>query len=85
VHPVVVVLALCAAAVVAGMGSFTAIASWATDVPAELVTTSTADALRHHRRPSSDGWSPVPGAAEVDAVIGAWLGRPPPARHRTRA
>ena len=29
VHPVAVVLALCAAAVVAGMGSFTAIAGWA--------------------------------------------------------
>jgi hypothetical protein len=37
VHPVAVVLALCAAAVVAGMGSFTAIAGWAADVPAELL------------------------------------------------
>jgi hypothetical protein len=36
VHPVAVVLALCAAAVVAGMGSFTAIAGWVTDVPAAL-------------------------------------------------
>jgi hypothetical protein len=35
IHPVAVVLTLCAAAV-AGMGSFTAIAGWATDVPAEL-------------------------------------------------
>src|SRR5918997_1474040 len=38
VHPVAVVLALCAAAVVAGMASFTAIASWASDVPSELLT-----------------------------------------------
>ena len=37
VHPVAVVLALCAAAVVAGTASFTAIAGWATDVPAELL------------------------------------------------
>jgi len=35
-HPVAVVLALCAAAVVAGMRSFTAIAGWVADVPAEL-------------------------------------------------
>jgi len=34
VHPVAVVLALC---VVAGMGLFTAIASWASDVPGELL------------------------------------------------
>ena len=38
VHPVAVVLALCAAAVAAGMRSFTAIAGWAADVPAELLT-----------------------------------------------
>ena len=38
VHPVAVVLALCAAAVMAGMDSFTAIAGWAADVPAELLT-----------------------------------------------
>jgi DDE family transposase len=37
VHPVAVVLALCAAAVVTGMRSFTAIAGWAADVPAELL------------------------------------------------
>ena len=37
VHPVAVVLALCAAAVVAGMASFTAIAGWATAVPAEVL------------------------------------------------
>jgi hypothetical protein len=37
VRPVAVVLALCAAAVVAGMSPFTAIAGWAADVPAELL------------------------------------------------
>ena len=37
VHPVAAVLALCAAAVVAGMASFTAIAGWVTDVPAGLL------------------------------------------------
>ena len=35
VHPVAAVLALCAAAVVAGMRSFTAIAGWVADVSAE--------------------------------------------------
>jgi hypothetical protein len=36
-HPVAVVLTLCAAAVLAGMRSFTAIAGWITDVPAGMV------------------------------------------------
>ena len=36
-HPVAVVLTLCAAAVLAGMGSFTAIAGWVADVPAEVL------------------------------------------------
>ncbi|MGQ0575665.1 MAG: ISAs1 family transposase [Pseudonocardia sp.] len=73
VHPVAVVLALCAAAVVAGMASFTAIAGWATDVPAELL------AKLYGRRcdPPSKAtiWRVVTGAdaAAVDAVIGAWL------------
>jgi predicted transposase YbfD/YdcC len=73
VHPVGVVLALCAAAVVAGMGSFTAIAGWAADVPAELLT-------RLYGRPATAPskatiWRVVTGAdaAAVDAVIGAWL------------
>lgn len=38
VHPVAVVLTLCAAAVVAGMRSLTAIVDWAADVPVELLT-----------------------------------------------
>ena len=33
IHPVAVVLTLCAAAVVAGMSSFSAIAGWVADVP----------------------------------------------------
>ena len=36
-HPVAVVLRLCAAAVLAGMRSFTAIAGWVADVPVELL------------------------------------------------
>jgi len=73
VHPVAVVLALCAAAVVAGMASFTAIAGWATDVPAEVLV------KLYGRRcdPPSKAtiWRVVTGAdaAAVDAVIGAWL------------
>jgi predicted transposase YbfD/YdcC len=73
VHPVAVVLALCAAAVVAGMASFTAIAGWAADVPAELLV------KLYGRRcgPPSKAtiWRVVTGAdaARVDAVIGAWL------------
>jgi len=73
VHPVAVVLVLCAAAVVAGMCSFTAIAGWAADVPAEVLS-------RLYNRSStapSKGtiWRVVTGAdaAAVDAVIGAWL------------
>jgi DDE family transposase len=73
VHPVAVVLALCAAAVVAGMTSFTAIASWATDVPSELL----AQLYGRCCEPPSKAtiWRVVTGAdaAAVDAVIGAWL------------
>ena len=74
VHPVAVVLALCAAAVVAGMASFTAIAGWATDVPAEVLVKLYGSTLRlRRRRPRI--WRVVTGAdaAAVDAVIGAWL------------
>jgi predicted transposase YbfD/YdcC len=73
IHPVAVVLTLCAAAVVAGMASFTAIAGWATDVPAEML------ARLYGRRcdPPSKAtiWRVVTGvdADAVDAVIGAWL------------
>ncbi len=73
VHPVAVVLALCAAAVVAGMASFTAIAGWAGDVPAEFLVTLYG---RRSAAPSKATiWRVVTGAdaAAVDAVIGAWL------------
>jgi predicted transposase YbfD/YdcC len=73
VHPVAVVLALCAAAVVAGMASFTAIAGWATDVPAEVLVKLCG---RRSDPPSKATiWRVVTGAdaATVDAVIGAWL------------
>lgn len=73
VHPVAVVLALCAAAVVAGMCSFTAIAGWSGDVPAAVLA-------RLYRRPSTPPskatiWRVITGAdaTAVDAVIGAWL------------
>jgi predicted transposase YbfD/YdcC len=73
VHPVAVVLALCAAAVVAGMASFTAIAGWATDVPSELL----AQLYGRCCEPPSKAtiWRVVTGAdaAAVDAVIDAWL------------
>jgi predicted transposase YbfD/YdcC len=73
VHPVAVVLALCAAAVVAGMASFTAIAGWAGDVPAELLVKLYG---RRSAPPSKATiWRVLTGAdaAAVDAVIGAWL------------
>jgi predicted transposase YbfD/YdcC len=73
VHPVAVVLALCAAAVVAGMASFTAIAGWAGDVPAELL----AGLYGRRSDPPSKAtiWRVVTGAdaAAVDAAIGGWL------------
>ncbi len=47
-HPVAVVLTLCAAVVLAGMRSFTAIAGWVADVPAELL-------LALHGRPAEQG------------------------------
>jgi len=80
-HPVAVVLTLyAAAAVLAGMRSFTAIAGWIADVPTELLSQlyARADATSRTRRrgPSkSTLWRVVTGAdaTTVDAVIGAWL------------
>ncbi len=72
-HPVAVVLTLCAAAVLGGMRSFTAIAGWVADVPAEILTRLYA---RPARSPSKTTlWRVLTGAdaAAVDAVIGAWL------------
>jgi predicted transposase YbfD/YdcC len=78
-HPVAAVLALAAAAVVAGSRSFTAIAGWAADVPAgvreELYRRC--GAARPGAGPPSKAtiWRVVTGAdaAVLDAVTGAWL------------
>ncbi|MGH3901595.1 MAG: ISAs1 family transposase [Pseudonocardiaceae bacterium] len=72
-HPVAVVLTLCAAAVLSGMRSITAIAGWVADVPAEVLTRLYA---RPARSPSKTTlWRVLTGAdaAAVDAVVGAWL------------
>jgi predicted transposase YbfD/YdcC len=72
-HPVAVVLTLCAAAVLAGMRSFTAIAGWVADVPAELL----AGLYPRPVGPPSKTtlWRVLTGAdpAAVDAAVGAWL------------
>ena len=64
---------LCAAAVLGGMGSFTAIAGWVADVPAEVLARLYA---RPARSPSKTTlWRVLTGAdaPAVDAVVGAWL------------
>ena len=73
-HPVAVVLTLCAAAVLAGMRSFTAIAGWVADVPAELrawlyLTPTPGEPSK------TTLWRVLTGvdAAAVDAAIGSWL------------
>jgi predicted transposase YbfD/YdcC len=79
-HPVAVVLTLCAAAVLAGMRSFTAIAGWVADVPAELLAELYAwtRASPEARFPSKTTlWRVLTGvdaaADAVDAVVGCWL------------
>jgi hypothetical protein len=77
-HPLAAVLALCAAAVVAGMRSFTAIASWVGDVPVELLTCAYTGTDRQvpARGPSkSTIWRALSGVdgAALDAAIGDWL------------
>lgn len=76
-HPLPAVLALCAAAVVAGMASFTAIAGWVTDVPADLLNRlytrcGKADPVAPSK---ATLWRVVTEIDPVaaDAVIGAWL------------
>ena len=71
------VLTLCAAAVLGGMRSFTAIAGWVADVPAEVLARLYA---RPARFPSKTMlWRVLTGAdpaavdAAVDAAVGAWL------------
>jgi predicted transposase YbfD/YdcC len=79
-HPVAVVLTLCAAAVLAGMRSFTAIAGWVADVPTELLgllyPTPHSTPPRIHGVPSKTTlWRVLTGvdAGAVDAAIGSWL------------
>jgi predicted transposase YbfD/YdcC len=78
-HPVAAVLALAAAAVVAGSRSFTAIAGWAADVPAEVREDlyQRCGAARPGAGPPSKAtiWRVVTGAdaAALDAVTCAWL------------
>jgi hypothetical protein len=73
-HPVAVVLTLCAAAVLAGMRSFTAIAGWVADVPADLLAR-----LYYTPTPGFPSkttlWRVLTGvdASAVDAAIAAWL------------
>jgi len=72
------VLVLCAAAVVAGMRSFTAIAGWIADAPAEVLTCAYAGSERPvpARGPSKvTVWRVLTGidAVGLDAVIGGWL------------
>jgi predicted transposase YbfD/YdcC len=75
-HPLAAVLTLCAAAVVAGMRSFTAIAGWVADTPPHLLHEL------YHRcgkppLPPSKGtiWRVVTDAdaPAVDAAVGLWL------------
>jgi predicted transposase YbfD/YdcC len=78
-HPVAAVLALAAAAVVAGSRSFTAIAGWAADVPAGVREGlyRRCGAARPGARPPSKAtiWRVVTGTdtATLDAVTGSWL------------
>lgn len=70
-HPVAVVLTLCAAAVLSGMRSFTAIAGWVADVPTGLL------ALLYP--------TPAPrGTVEDDAVAGRDQCRRPRGRRGDR-
>jgi len=78
-HPVAAVLALAAAAVVAGSRSFTAIAGWAADVPAGVLEDlyRRCGAARPGAGPPSKAtiWRVVTGAdaPALDAVTGSWL------------
>jgi predicted transposase YbfD/YdcC len=76
-HPVAVVLALAAAAVVAGMKGYTAIAGWVKDVPLPVLADLYMRAGAGPARPPSRAtiWRVVTDAdAEVfDATVGRWL------------
>jgi predicted transposase YbfD/YdcC len=87
-HPVAVVLTLCAAAVLAGMRSFTAIAGWVADVPAELRALLHSTPPRTPAGPSKTTlWRVLTGidAAAVDAAIGSWLAEQARQQHAAAA
>jgi predicted transposase YbfD/YdcC len=76
-HPVAAVLALAAAAVVAGMKGYTAIAGWVRDVPPPVLADLYGRAGARLARPPSKAtiWRVITDAdAEVfDAAVGGWL------------
>lgn len=76
-HPVAAVLALAAAAVVAGMKGYTAITGWVKDVPPPVLAGLYMRAGASPARPPSKStiWRVITDAdAEVfDAVVGRWL------------
>jgi predicted transposase YbfD/YdcC len=76
-HPVAAVLALAAAAVVAGMRGYTAIADWVKDVPSPVLAELYLRAGAGLARPPSKAtiWRVITDAdAEVlDATVGSWL------------
>jgi hypothetical protein len=76
-HPAAAVLALAAAAVVAGMKGYTAIAGWVKDVPPPLLADLYLRAGAAPPRPPSKAtiWRVITDAdAEVfDATVGGWL------------
>jgi predicted transposase YbfD/YdcC len=75
-HPLAAVLVLCAAAVVAGMRGFTAIAGWVADTPPGLLHEVYARCGKPAATPSKGTiWQVVTNtdAAAVDAAVGLWL------------
>jgi predicted transposase YbfD/YdcC len=76
VHPLAVVLTLCAAAVVAGMRGFTAIAGWVADTPPHLLQHLYTRCGRQPQTPSKGTiWrvATVVDANALDAAVGLWL------------
>ena len=76
VHPLAAVLVLCAAAVVAGMRGFTAIAGWVADTPPPILAMVYTRCGSPPLVPSkSTIWQVVTrvDAAAVDAAVGLWL------------
>lgn len=79
-HPVAVVLALAAAATVAGMCGYTAIYGWVADVPAEVLRdlyTRAGGDTRAGPPSKTTIWRVVTGAdpEAFDAAVGTWLTR----------